>query len=1498
MKTFLLLFLSFPLLLSAAVKVSISGQTAVLENNIVRAEFSAVGGKLVKFTAFKNGKNLTGDSKDGKGGALKDFFAPRDFTLNTAEFTIKSNQLADGSAELILTAPALKGEWNFINLTKAIRLAPGSSRLDVTITISNKLERMAPWLFTYWSHNFLGVPDEDNNFIYADKTGIRSAIPSSEKNTRDSRPIADFTRNFLAMLGTKTRLGVVMLPEFSETDLIYSWYCKGVNKYDTIEFRLISDKVVHGSSITKKFSLAAVSQLDTLSGAGKTGAGSLKNTSGGVELALTGFETVKETFQIYIDGKKKGSFTASLAPGKLFKRDLGNAGKHFRAVSKNFDMELKRDENGKLLPLALKPSAPKRKAELSEADTKWQFDPKGDVVTPHYVWQNGGKVMDVLFLVPTDGVRDIIELAQRFKIKYTAPTVFPGNWHLSWRTTTDMHRPSNGLDRLGPYLKKRYNAIVIGANAGVPKARHGKGSWSSYPEKLRKQFLQMASKGAGLVIINPGKKDPMLNAVSKKLTDFKKTLSLTADLTAAPFFEKSVIRAGNYGKGKIVIADFERDAFIAPHPGYRGNLWAAPRPDHRYQEYQFALIGQLLQWSCGAKPVLTAVAADAEKLLVTANAAVKGKIEIFDRFTNSYHSQTAVFKAGKNTITLPRLRHGKNYIHVTEEKGSSGYAVIEGRNSNFIKNITIVNNGTSVKGTVETAAPLKKAETLQLQVLDNLGRIIFEQQGKGNTFSFAPEKILTNRHTLTAKILENGRLSSESRKDFYLPRLRNTTANYTNMLWLCGDSYPEYSYFYRYKQYSAYGFNYHYSGSGNNGMLNFIRFSDEECGSNGHGGSNIFYFPGLHDSLKKYTQTHDKKYLVRGRCPNDPQFKAVLESDHVSEKIKDFATRYIFQLGDEMSMTFHQATFDVCMCHYCMADFRNILKKKYKTLARLNSVWDCKFKTWDEVLPLTFQEAMFKDNRAGFVEHRLYMDEVFRRTLNGYRTRLRKKFPNSLVGPTGVNGFPWPYGGNFNFYSMKDFDCSSFYRDTRLPVSFNRDRLVMRFRGYSTTEPETVYSFWEGLALGERGNNNWCGPTYLLPDLRFSPVRSYYSKLLWELRSGAGDLLYHSRKITDTAAILHSQTSLIINFTKQRKTEFYAKEKNFARMLEDMGVPYRFIAPQQLNELDKFKVLILPESSAISDSDAAKIAEFVKKGGLLIADVEPGTFDGAGNKRKTPVLDKVFGINSASTSLRKIKTSSFKKLQITHAGRGVKAVTAKSSGSAKLAFGKAPLFLENHFGKGRTLLLNFVCDYTEDRFSASAREFLSKIEKFMRLPAVPGRTTAPRPVLHGAFADGLNRYFVLLPEIRNKEKFDNRFTAPFVLAEAAHLYDVRRGKYLGKGTKFTVQLNAGNGTMLAALPYKVNSVAVKAPAQIKRGSTFTLEAEVKTSGKTGAHVLLLTCTDPQGKDVAVYRQIVKTSAGKHRFTVPAAFNDLPGVWQFTVKDAASGVKAKAAVKFK
>lgn len=1487
-KHFILLTgLCLPLFLAAAVKSQISGQTAVLDNGIIRAEFNTVGAKLVKFTAFKNGKNLTAPSNDGKGGALKDFFAPKDFTLHTAEYTVRKRQLSNGSAELVFTHPMLGGDWDFVSLEKTIRLAPGSSRLDIQLVLSNKQERMAPWFFTYWSHNFFGVPGEDNSFLYADKNGIRSAIPNYRDNVRNFKPVTDFTRGFAAMMGTKSRLGVVMLPDFKETGQIYSWYCKSTNPLDTLEFRHLQSKIDNGSSVTKKFSVAAVSLLEGLSGAGKTGAGFLKNTSSGVELQLTGFDTVNEKFQLYIDGKKAGSFTAALAPGKLFRRPLGKNGKHFRAVSPNFDLELKLDDQGKQLPLELKPESPKRTAAVSETDSQWQFDPKTDIVTPHFVWQTQGKALDVLFLVPANGVRDIIELKQRFNINITAPTVFPGNWHISWRTVTDMHSPETGLGKLGPYLKRKYDAIVIGSAAGSAGTRGG--TWMKYPEALRKRFLKMAQNGAGLVIINAGKKDPLLRKIAENFTDAKKELSGKFALEAAPGFEKAVIRTGHYGKGKIVLIDFKQDAFIAPHPGYRGPLWGKKRPEHRYQEYQFALIGQLLLQSCGNSAALTGLKAENGKLNLISQNPVQCRMEIFDRYSNSFHSRSFTLKAGKNTVKLPALRHGKNYIHVTAADGSFAFASVEHNAQNFIKNISFTNDGKGIRGSIQTARPLQKQDKLQIRVIDNMDRVLYDRTSDSVHFEFAPQRILTNRHILSARLLQNGKVTAESRKEFYLPRLRSTIDNYTNMLWLCGDSFPEYSYIYRYKQYSAFGFNFHYSASGNNGMLNFVRYSDAECGSNGHGCTQIFYYRNLADSLKKYTVTHDKKYLVRGRCPNDPQYKEILSSDKLSERMSEYASRKVFQLGDEMSMTFHTASFDICMCTYCMKDFRNRLKTQYKSLAKLNAAWDCNFKSWADVLPLTLQEAIFKDKRAGFVAHRLYMDEVFRRTLNGYRERLQKKYPGAVVGPTGVQGYPSPYGGNFNFYSMKDFDCGSFYRDTRLPVSFNRDkRLVMRYRGYSETEPATVYSFWEGLALGERGNNNWCGPTFLLPDLRLSQVRSYYSDLLWELRRGAGDLLYHSRKMTDTAAILHCQTSLIINYTKQRKTEFYAKELSFARLLEDQGVPYRFIAPEQLDELSKFKVLFLPEVSALSDTDAAKITEFVKKGGILIADIEPGTFDGIGNKRNKPVLDDVFGVNSLNTSLRKIKNTTAKDLKITYAGRGVKAVTARSSASAKLAFGKAPLYLEHRFGKGKTLLLNFVCDYASLRHTPGAKSFSDRIAKFMALAPVPGKAETHRPVMHGAFADGKNRYFVLLPETLAKEKFNSSFTAPFTLNKAAHLYDVRKKKYLGYGKSFSITLHAGNGTLLAAMPCRPDAIHLTAPEKIKAGTAFTIKSEVKTPGNTACHVLHLSCTGPDGKEMKIFDQVAKTTNGSHTFTHQSACNDAKGVWRFTVRDAASG----------
>ena len=239
-----------------------------------------------------------------------------------------------------------------------------------------------------------------------------------------------------------------------------------------------------------------------------------------------------------------------------------------------------------------------------------------------------------------------------------------------------------------------------------------------------------------MLIINAGKKDPQLNAIAAKLADIKPELAKTADLAAAPYFENAVIKAGDYGKGKIILIDFARDAFIAPHPGYRGNMWEAPRPEHRYQEYQFALIGRLLMQSCGFENTIAELKVSSNTLEITSHTAGEGKLHIFDRFSQQYHTRIFLLKAGKNSIVFPALRHGRNYLHVTKDDGSSAYVSATGKTENFIKDISLVNDGKGIEVTCTPAQKLKEDQTLEIRVIDNLDRLLKLYRGRENTFSF------------------------------------------------------------------------------------------------------------------------------------------------------------------------------------------------------------------------------------------------------------------------------------------------------------------------------------------------------------------------------------------------------------------------------------------------------------------------------------------------------------------------------------------------------------------------------------------------------------------------------------------------------------------------------------------------------------------------------------------------------------------------------------------
>ena len=70
---------------------------------------------------------------------------------------------------------------------------------------------------------------------------------------------------------------------------------------------------------------------------------------------------------------------------------------------------------------------------------------------------------------------------------------------------------------------------------------------------------------------------------------------------------------------------------------------------------------------------------------------------------------------------------------------------------------------------------------------------------------------------------------------------------------------------------------------------------------------------------------------------------------------------------------------------------------------------------------------------------------------------------------------------------------------------------------------------------------------------------------------------------------------------------------SFVRVIEDLGLQYNFVSYEQIEngELIKsgYKVLLLPQSVAMSQEECEQIAAFVHAGGIIIADNMTATMD-------------------------------------------------------------------------------------------------------------------------------------------------------------------------------------------------------------------------------------------------------------------------------------------------
>ena len=278
-------------------------------------------------------------------------------------------------------------------------------------------------------------------------------------------------------------------------------------------------------------------------------------------------------------------------------------------------------------------------------------------------------------------------------------------------------------------------------------------------------------------------------------------------------------------------------------------------------------------------------------------------------------------------------------------------------------------------------------------------------------------------------------------------------------------------------------------------------------------------------------------------------------------------------------------------------------------------------------------------------------------------------------------------------------------------------------------------------------------------------------------------------------------------------------------------------------------------------------------------------------------------------------------------GNKITTTTAKAFGTAGKE--KTPVFIENRFGKGRAILMNFTT--SDPAFRKFFGAWLGKIgipELFKaevkdlywfadRGKVRPGEIKADKEQEttgdKTATEDAGERETLIYENSSRPKLF--RFTSgpaevigyfacrrgftmgkgelkmAFTVRKPGHVYDLIRGKYMGKTDSWEMVLPIEDVALCAVLPFEAQAPKLSQPT-VKTGNGGALELRFKIDlPKEAAEVrypVRVTLKDPAGKELQEYARTVTVdkAAAEVMILLPA---DAPnGSWQITAREVFAG----------
>lgn len=472
-----------------------------------------------------------------------------------------------------------------------------------------------------------------------------------------------------------------------------------------------------------------------------------------------------------------------------------------------------------------------------------------------------------------------------------------------------------------------------------------------------------------------------------------------------------------------------------------------------------------------------------------------------------------------------------------------------------------------------------------------------------------------------------------------------------------------------------------------------------------------------------YTSTRDIRFLVRKPCFHDPAFWEEAKRN-LQSRVRLYAGQgpLLYDLRDELSIGSFASPMDYCFGPHTLREFRKWVQEQHGTLEALNQEWETGFDSWDAVMPMTTYEVKTREraalaagrpeNYAPWADHRAFMDLTFAQSIGRLREFIREVDPNTPVGIEGAQ-MPSAFGG-YDLWRLSQVV------DWAEPYDIAGSREVWRsFLPPSAPIVSTVFgsdfarirrSLWRLLLHGDSGAIVWDDDDSRAIEKSKDgmPVTERgrgLASVFSELKVMAPKIRALER-VDDRIAIHYSQASIRAHWmfdsredrdTWPRRFSSYEAthsrlarvRDSFVRAIEDLGLQYQFVSYEQIenDELINggYKVLLLPQSVAMSARECRRIDAFVRAGGTVIADNMTATMDERCRRLSRGQLDELFGIERASVGWsEKPRGPALEGTELAAYEPDIKVTTGVNRHLAK----DVPVVIENSVDNGRAIYLN------------------------------------------------------------------------------------------------------------------------------------------------------------------------------------------------------------------